>query len=291
VGGFSSCYSRSYICCCAVIHWIAGSSNERRNAEVELVVLRHQLMVLKRQMGRPRLRRHDRLFMVAIGRALPRARWSSFLVSPQTLLRWHRELVRRKWTFRAKVRRRQATDHRRGPGAHPADGKGETQGGDACGPGVSSPSSGSESRDHDPQAASGERLRPGSPERWPHLERVPPVTSPRHPCARDFFTVETLMIRTVYVLFAIEIWSRRVQILGVTRNPNSAWVTQQAGTLRWGKDLEGSGSRLGTEMPSTPVPSTRCSSPKGWASSSRRSGLRERTRSPSGGSARSGPSG
>jgi hypothetical protein len=127
---------------------------------------------------------------------------------------------------------------------------------------VSSPSSGSESRDHDPQAASGERLRPGSPERWPHLERVPPVTSPRHPCARDFFTVETLMIRTVYVLFAIEIWSRRVQILGVTRNPNSAWVTQQAGTLRWGKDLEGSGSRLGTEMPSTPVPSTRCSSPK-----------------------------
>jgi hypothetical protein len=48
----------------------------------------------------PRLRRRDRLFMAAISRVLPRARWSSFLVSPRTLLRWHRELVRRKWTYR-----------------------------------------------------------------------------------------------------------------------------------------------------------------------------------------------
>ena len=64
------------------------------------MVLRHQLMVLKRQAGRPRLRRRDRVFMAAISRALPRAPWSSFVVSPQTLLRWHRELVRRKGSFR-----------------------------------------------------------------------------------------------------------------------------------------------------------------------------------------------
>src|SRR5947207_6908609 len=70
------------------------------NTEVEVVVLRHQLMVLKRQVGRPHLRRRDRLFMAAISRTLPRARWSSFVVSPQTLLRWHRELVRRKWTYK-----------------------------------------------------------------------------------------------------------------------------------------------------------------------------------------------
>ena len=79
---------------------IAGSSRDQINYEVELVVLRHQLMVLKRQVGSPRLRRRDRLFMAAISGALPRARWSSFVVSPQTLLRWHRELVRRKWTYR-----------------------------------------------------------------------------------------------------------------------------------------------------------------------------------------------
>jgi hypothetical protein len=64
-----------------VVRLIAGSSNELMNAEVEVVSLRHQLMVLKRQVSRPRLRRRDRLFMAAISRALPRARWSSFVVS------------------------------------------------------------------------------------------------------------------------------------------------------------------------------------------------------------------
>jgi hypothetical protein len=76
----------------------AGHAADRNKCILQ-VVLRHQLMVLKRQAGRPRLRRRDRLFMAAISRALPRARWSSFVVSPQTLLRWHRELVRRKWTY------------------------------------------------------------------------------------------------------------------------------------------------------------------------------------------------
>ena len=82
-----------------VVRSFTGSSNELMTTEVEIVVLRHQLMVLKRQVGRPHLRRRDRLFMAALSRALPRARWSwSFVVTPQTLLRWHRDLVRRKWT-------------------------------------------------------------------------------------------------------------------------------------------------------------------------------------------------
>jgi putative transposase len=59
--------------------------------------------------------------------------------------------------------------------------------------------------------------------------------------AIDFFTVETLMLRTLYVLFAIQVGCRRVHILGVTRNPDSAWVTQQARSLAVGERLEGIG--------------------------------------------------
>jgi putative transposase len=65
---------------------------------LEIVVLRHQLAVLRRQAGRPQLRTEDRVFLAAASRLLPRTRWKSFLVRPTTLLRWHRRLVARRWT-------------------------------------------------------------------------------------------------------------------------------------------------------------------------------------------------
>ena len=55
----------------------------------------------------------------------------------------------------------------------------------------------------------------------------------------DFLTVETLWLRTLYVLFAIEVGSRRVHVLGVTRNPDSAWSRSKPGTWRWGSGSEG----------------------------------------------------
>ncbi len=76
------------------------ASSEADAQDAEILVLRHQLAVLQRQCSRPRLRRRDRLVMSALSQIIPRERWSAFLVTPQTLLRWHRELVRRKWTFR-----------------------------------------------------------------------------------------------------------------------------------------------------------------------------------------------
>jgi hypothetical protein len=88
-----------YLLMRGAVRLAAGSASDLHN-DIEIMVLRHQLAVLKRQVGRPRLRRRDRLFMAALSRALPRPRWSSFVVRPQTLLRWHRELVRRKWTYR-----------------------------------------------------------------------------------------------------------------------------------------------------------------------------------------------
>ena len=65
-------------------------------------MLRHQLKVLSRKGGRPRLHRIDKGFLAACSRALPRQRWGSFVVAPSTLLRWHRELVARKWTHKRK---------------------------------------------------------------------------------------------------------------------------------------------------------------------------------------------
>ena len=68
--------------------------------EIELLVLRHQVRVLQRQVKRPRLRRLDRLLLAAASKAMPRGQWSRSSSGPETLLRWHRELVRRKWTYK-----------------------------------------------------------------------------------------------------------------------------------------------------------------------------------------------
>src|SRR5919107_687037 len=67
--------------------------------DIEIAVLRHQLMVLRRQLTRPRYTPRDRLMLAMLARLLPRERWSAFLVTPATLLRWHRDLVRRRWTY------------------------------------------------------------------------------------------------------------------------------------------------------------------------------------------------
>jgi putative transposase len=67
--------------------------------ELEIVVLRHQLAVLRRQTRRPQLTTTDRVLLAAASRLLPRSRWRSFLVTPTTLLRWHRRMVARRWTY------------------------------------------------------------------------------------------------------------------------------------------------------------------------------------------------
>ena len=83
-----------------------GKPDDAAAREIEILVLRHQLRVLARG-RRLRLSRPDRLLLAAASGLLSRDRWHSFPVSPQTLLRWHRELVRRKWTYR---RRRERAD-------------------------------------------------------------------------------------------------------------------------------------------------------------------------------------
>jgi putative transposase len=67
---------------------------------VEIAVLRHQVVVLRRQVARPRYTPADRMLMAALAKLLPRERWAVFLVTLATLLRWHRELIARRWTYR-----------------------------------------------------------------------------------------------------------------------------------------------------------------------------------------------
>jgi hypothetical protein len=81
-----------------LLRLVAGRSATRA-VEVENAVLRHQLAVLRRGTSCPSLRRRDRVLLAAASGLLARERWQVFVVSPQTLLRWHRELVRRRWTY------------------------------------------------------------------------------------------------------------------------------------------------------------------------------------------------
>jgi len=74
--------------------------------ELEIVVLRHELAILRRQVRRPPFTAADRVFLAAVSRMLPRVKWTSFLVTPATLLRWHRRLVTRRWTYQRPAGRR-----------------------------------------------------------------------------------------------------------------------------------------------------------------------------------------
>src|SRR5947209_17590659 len=85
-----------------------GSASDAK--DVEIAVLRHQLMVLRRQVARPRYTPQDRLVLAVLARLLPRERWPVFLVTPSTLLRWHRELVARRWTYPPTGRARRGLD-------------------------------------------------------------------------------------------------------------------------------------------------------------------------------------
>jgi transposase len=67
--------------------------------DAEILVLRQQLAVLRRQVPRPRFSWSDRALVATLARLVPRERWAGFLVTPETILRWHRALVRRRWTY------------------------------------------------------------------------------------------------------------------------------------------------------------------------------------------------
>ena len=208
-------------------------AGDQRDREVEILVLRHQVKVLKRKAGRPKLRRRDRLFFAAAARLLPRERWSCLIVRPATLLPWHRALVKRKWTYRRRRAGRPPLDPEiyrlvvRTAKDNPRWGYVRIQG---------------ELR------KLGLRLGASSIKRLLAQEGLGPAprratswgeflrTQADGILACDFFNVETAFLRTLYVLFFIEVGSRRLHITAATRHPNGTFVTQQARNLRFRLD-------------------------------------------------------
>ena len=89
----------AYLTLCRSIQLLALLARGDAAKDLEILVLRHQLTVLRRQVPRPRPEPADRALLAAVSRVLPRARWSCFFVKPETLLRWHRRLVAGAWTY------------------------------------------------------------------------------------------------------------------------------------------------------------------------------------------------
>jgi len=218
-----------------LLRLFAGSSAVA-GLEVENAVLRHQLRVLRRSVKRPPLTRRDRVLLAAASRLLPRERWSVFLVSPQTLLRWHRELVRRKWSYRHRSLGRPPLDPavrelvirlaRENPKWGCVRIQGELR---KLGVRVGATTIRSVLR----RLGLGPAPRRGGPS-WTEFLRA----QAQGILACDFFTVETVWLRTLYVLFFIEHGSRSVRLAGVTPHPDGGWMLQRARNLAVEEQLE-----------------------------------------------------
>jgi len=208
-----------------------------RVKEIEILVLRQQLHLLERQVARPQLCPSDRALLAAFSRALPRAAWASFVVTPATLLRWHRELVARRCTYPHRRPGRPATAvavrelvvrlARENPGWGYRRVEGELLG---LGIKIAASTVWTILRDAGIEPAP-RRLETSSAE---FLRRQ---AASILEC--DFLTVDTVFLKRFYVLFFIELASSRVHLAGVTATPDSAWVSQQARNLIMRLDDEG----------------------------------------------------
>ena len=88
-----------YLIFCQLLGWLVLLARRSATKDAELLVLRHEVVVLRRQVARPRLDWADRAVLAGLARLLPRWVWQGRLVQPTTLLRWHRDLVRGRWTY------------------------------------------------------------------------------------------------------------------------------------------------------------------------------------------------
>jgi putative transposase len=88
-----------YLLFCQALRWLALLARSSSAKDAELLMLRHEVAVLRRQVTRPRVGWADRVVLAGLARLLPRPSWQRLFVRPETLLRWHRDLVRRRWSY------------------------------------------------------------------------------------------------------------------------------------------------------------------------------------------------
>ncbi len=219
-----------YLLFCQVMRWLVLLARSSAAKDAELLVLRHEVAVLRRQVARPRVNWADQAVQAGLALLVPRPAWRGLFVQPGTLLRWHRDLVRRRWTYphprgRPPVARELRWLVLRLARENPTWGY---------------------RRIHGELCRLGYRDRIGASTVWTILHRAGVDPAPTRSTlswrqflraqakgmlAVDFFTVDTVFLRRLYVLFVLEVASRRVHVLGVTAYPAGEWVAQQARNL------------------------------------------------------------
>lgn len=198
-----------------------------RSKDLEIIVLRHQLLVLRRQIDRPRLTDIDRAALGAIAQALPRPHRAGWLVTPDTLLRWHRRRIARHWTHPHRSPGRPATAIELQRLVVRLANENSTWG---------------YRRIHGELAGLGYRLASSTVWRILKNHRVDPAPDraretwtqflrSQAAVACDFATVDTVLLRRHYLLFFIDITTREVFLAGITARPTGAWTTQAARNL------------------------------------------------------------
>jgi putative transposase len=222
----------------AVLGWLVLLARSSASKDAELLVLRHEVAVLRRTNPKPRIGWHDRALLSALARVLPKALRSHRLVTPGTLLRWHRHLIANKW--------RQPKP----PGRPPIP---EDMVALIVRLATENPSWGTV-RIQGELRRLGHRIGASTIRRILRSRRVPPPdrrddawrtflrAQAETILAIDFLHVDTVMLKRLYAAVVIEVGSRRAYLLGVTDQPTGAWTTQVARELA--ADLEQAGHRF-----------------------------------------------
>jgi len=214
-----------YLFMIQVFGWLMLLGRSEASKDAEIMILRHEVALLRRQVTRPKPDWADRAVLAALARLLPIVLRAHRLVTPGTLLAWHRRLTRRKWTYPS----RPGTSEEicdlilRLASENPSRGYRRVHG-ELCRLGHCI----SESTVR--RILRTRRYRP-APRNVDTSWRAFLRMQAQGLLACDFFHVDTISLKRVYVLFAMEVATRHVHVLGMTARPTGAWTAQRARNL------------------------------------------------------------